>query len=237
MELGRNGIEALLKEVSLIRCWRTFSSTMCDAWCDAWMDRNYPTIPFGRYADDAVCHCKTERQAKQLLEGLKQRFTECGLELHPEKTKIVYCMDDDRRGNYPNHSFDFLGYTFRPRRSRSRYGKFFVNFTPAVSNEASQKMRRKVREWKLHLRSDKTLEDLANMLNPVVRGWVNYFKHFYKSAMYPVLRYLDEVLVRRVMRKYRKLRGRRRMAWEDSQETSNTFCTLDIHNGWTIGAG
>lgn len=196
---------------------------------DVWMEKNYPTIPVARYADDAVCHCKTEWQAKQLLEKLELRFTECGLELHPEKTKIVYCKDDDRRGDYQNYSFDFLGYTFRPRRSKSRHGKHFINFTPAVSNKASKKMRYKIREWKLHLRSDKSLEDLANMFNPVIRGWINYFKHFYKSGMYPVLRYLDGILVKWAMRKYKKLRGHKSRAKEWLGRIRNSQPTLFAH--------
>jgi len=196
---------------------------------DVWMRKNYWTIPFARYADDAVCHCKTEWQAKQLLEKLKQRFTECRLELHPEKTKIVYCKDDDRRDDYPSYSFDFLGYTFRPRRSKNKHGKYFINFTPAVSNKASKKMRYKIREWKLHLRSDKSLEDLANMFNPVIRGWINYFKQFYKSAMYPVLRYLDEILVKWAMRKYKKLRGHKGRAKEWLGRIRNSQPTLFAH--------
>ena len=137
MGLRRSGTEVLRKGVVSPLLANLF---LCYVF-DVWMEKNYPTFPFARYADDAVCHCKTEWQAKQLLEVLNQRFSECGLELHPEKTRIVYCKDDDRRGNYPNHSFDFLGYTFRPRRSKNRHGKLFINFTPAVSNKASQKMR------------------------------------------------------------------------------------------------
>ena len=105
---------------------------------DMWMRRKHPSIPLERYADDVVCHCQSEDQAKELWRELKGRFSECGLELHPEKTKIVYCKDDDRRGNYPNESFDFLGYTFRARRSKNRWGEYFVNFSPAVSNQATK---------------------------------------------------------------------------------------------------
>jgi RNA-directed DNA polymerase len=92
---------------------------------DKWMDRNFPENPWARYADDGVAHCRTKTEAENLLERLHDRFNECGLELHPDKTRIVYCKDDDRRGEYPEIKFDFLGYTFRPRRSKNRYGKFF----------------------------------------------------------------------------------------------------------------
>lgn len=179
---------------------------------DVWMHRHYPHIPFERYADDGICHCRTEAEAQALKVALERRFAECALELHPQKTKIVYCKDDDRRGDFPDTKFDFLGYTFRPRRSKNRYGKFFINFTPAVSNRATTVMRRTMRRWRLHLRSDKSLEDLAHMFNSVIRGWINYFRHFYKSALYPVLKHLNNTLARWATRKYKRLRGHHRRA-------------------------
>ena len=179
---------------------------------DKWMERNYPQNPFCRYADDAVAHCRNEAEAHKLQTALEVRFRECGLELHPQKTKIVYCKDDDRRGDYPNTSFDFLGFTFRPRGSRNRRGKQFINFTPAVSNKAGKAMRQTARRWKMHLRSDKTLEDLSRMFGPVIRGWINYYGSFYKSALYKTLRHLNRTLVRWAIRKYKRLRGHRRRA-------------------------
>lgn len=179
---------------------------------DKWMDRNYPRNPFCRYADDAIAHCRTEDEALELKEALDARFKECGLELHPEKTKIVYCKDDLRRGDYPITSFDFLSFTFRPRRSKSRKGKFFINFSPAVSAKAGKAMRKKARKWKMHLRSDKSLEDLSRMFGPTIRGWINYYGSFYKSALYPTLRQLNRTLLRWAMRKYKRLKRHRRRA-------------------------
>jgi group II intron reverse transcriptase/maturase len=179
---------------------------------DVWMQRHHPDIPFERYADDAVCHCRTEAQAQSLRQELEQRFAECRLELHPQKTKIVYCKDDDRRGTYPNDRFDFLGYTFRARRSKNRWGKYFVNFSPAASAEATRDFRRELRRWHLHTRSDKSLEDLSRMFNPVLRGWVNYYCRFYKSALYPTFQHVDRILVRWALRKYKRLRGHQRRA-------------------------
>ncbi len=179
---------------------------------DKWMERNYPQNPFCRYADDGITHCRTEAEAKLLLKSLDVRFKECGLELHPEKTKIVYCKDDDRRGEYSDTSFDFLSYTFRPRRSKNRWGKFFVSFLPGVSNKAGKAMRQKAWKWKMHLRSDKSLEDLSRMFSPVIRGWINYYSKFYKSALYPTLQHLNRTLVRWAMRKFKKLKGHRRRA-------------------------
>ncbi len=179
---------------------------------DAWMRREFPTIPFERYADDIVCHCRSEAQANYLKGALERRLAQCGLELHPEKTKVVYCKDGDRTGEYPVTSFDFLGYTFRARRSKNWKGKYFVNFSPAVSGKAAKAIRREVRGWKLPCRSDKSLNDLARMFNAAIRGWVNYYGAYYKSALYPTLRHIDRKLVRWATRKFKSLRGHRRRA-------------------------
>jgi RNA-directed DNA polymerase len=141
---------------------------------------------------------------------LEQRFAECGLELHPHKTRIVYCKDDDRRGHYLNETFDFLGYTFRARRSKNRWGKYFVNFSPAVSNAAAKRMREEIRAWQLGCRVDKRIDDLARMFNPIIRGWLTYYGRYYPSALYPTLRYLDRRLARWAQGKYKRLRRHRR---------------------------
>jgi len=179
---------------------------------DLWMKRNRPQNPWARYADDGVAHCRTKGEAEELLEQLHRRFRKCGLELHRDKTRIVYCKDDDRRGDYPETKFDFLGYTFRPRRSKNRYGKFFVNFTPGVSNKACKAMRQTIRQWRLQLKPDKKLEDISHMFNPVLRGWINYYGRFYKSALYSVLRHVNRALILWARRKYKRLSRHRRRA-------------------------
>jgi len=179
---------------------------------DDWMGKTHPEVPFERYADDVIAHCASEEQAQAVKRSIEARLRRCKLELHPEKTKIVYCKDDDRRGSYPNEKFDFLGYTFRARRSKNRWGKYFINFSPAVSNQAATKMRREMRRWRLHLRSDKALDDLAHMWNPILRGWINYYGRFYKSALHPVFRHLNRTLTRWASRKYKRLRGHQRRA-------------------------
>lgn len=179
---------------------------------DKWMDRNHPENPFSRYADDAVVHCQTEVQSFALKKELEARFKECGLELHPVKTKIVYCKDSQRRSEYSVTSFDFLGFTFRPRCSKSRNGNVFLNFSPAISNKAGKTMREKVRQWNMHRRSDKSLEDFSNIYSPVIRGWINYYGSFYKSALIRTMRHLNRVMVRWAMRKFKKLRCHPRRA-------------------------
>jgi len=179
---------------------------------DMWMQGNQSSIPLERYADDIICHCKAEKQAEWLLTAIEQRLAECSLELHPQKTSIVYCKDDNRRGSYPNEKFDFLGYTFRPRRSKNRDGGFFVGFIPAASNAAQKAMRQTMRSWRLHRRSGQTLDDFARMFNPVLRGWINYYGRFYKSELYPTFQHFDLILGRLASRKYNRLRGRQRKA-------------------------
>ena len=173
---------------------------------DAWMKRNRPELPFCRYADDGIVHCRTESEALALKEALGFRFRDCRLELHPEKTRIIYCKDSGRRENHSATSFDFLGFTFRPRLSKSQSGRYFVSFGPAMSNKAGRVMRQKARRWHLHLRSDYSLEDLSRIFSPIIRGWINYYGSFYKSATYPTLRHLNNVLIRWARRKFKRLR-------------------------------
>jgi RNA-directed DNA polymerase len=137
---------------------------------------------------------------------------ECRLELHPEKTKIVYCKDEDRRGNYPNQKFDFLGYTFRPRKSKNRWGKLFVNFSPAISDRAAKAIRDEIRGWRLQSCSAKSLEDLSRMFNPILRGWLQYYGRYYRSAVHLAMRQLDKALARWASQKYKRLRRRQRHA-------------------------
>lgn len=179
---------------------------------DKWMEINCPNNPWARYADDGIAHCKTRQEAENLLEKLKERFGKCKLELHPDKTKIVYCKDDDRKEEHEEIKFDFLGYTFRPRRSKSKYGKFFINFTPAVSNKAKKAIRKVIHDWRMHLKPDKNLNDLSKMFNPIIRGWINYYCCFYKSGLYPVLRHINMALTRWVRRKYKKFGKHRKRA-------------------------
>ena len=147
---------------------------------DTWMRREMRSVRFCRYADDGVIHCKSEAQAQLVLRKLEERLRECGLELHPEKTRIVYCQDINRTAQYPTVQFTFLGYTFRPRKAVDKYGRVYVNFSPAVSRDAMKAMRQTVRGWHLQLKCDKELSDLSNMFGPVLRGWANYYGRFYR---------------------------------------------------------
>lgn len=176
---------------------------------DVWISKNYPTIPFERYADDAVCHCKSQREAEELKEALTKRLEECKLELHPDKTKIVYCKDDKRRGEYGNISFDFLGFTFQPRLAKnSKTGKFFVGFNPAISTKSAKRIRLVMRRWKVQLMSHLSLEDLSDRFSRVIRGWVNYYSIFARYKFFDLMRYFDRRLERWAKRKFKSLKRR-----------------------------
>jgi len=177
---------------------------------DIWMSRTFPGVPWCRYADDGLVHCRTEHEAQTILVALTARLSECGLKLHPDKTRIVYCKDENRKGEYPNTKFDFLGYTYRPRVVLNRKrNKTFVSFSPAVSSAALTAMRQKTRRMNYRNRTNLSLEDIACLHNPVLRGWMEYFGRYSPSAMYPVLGHFNQTLVAWAMRKYRRFQGRK----------------------------
>lgn len=180
---------------------------------DAWMGRSFPGVPWCRYADDGLVHCKTEQEARAIRAALEARLAECGLTLHPEKTKIVYCKDGSRKGKYPNTKFDFLGYTFRPRAVKNtKRNSMFVSFTPAVSSSALITMRQTTRKWNFRNRTDLGLEDFARMYNPILRGWFEYYGRYQPSALSPVYRHFNKTLVAWSMRKYLRLKGHKTRA-------------------------
>jgi len=211
---------------------------------DAWMVREHPTIGFERYCDDVVVHCRSESQAHRVRDAIAARLTQVGLELHPDKTRIVYCKDADRRDDHEITSFTFLGYEFRPRLAKNKFGKHFVSFLPAVSPDAMRAMGREIRSWHLARRSDKSLDDLARMFNSVVQGWINYYGRFYRSRLLQFLRRLNRHLTRWACRKYRRLkrRERRAMGWlaEIARRSPRLFAHWRLGarpDGWAMGAG
>jgi RNA-directed DNA polymerase len=181
---------------------------------DQFLAREFPSVDFERYADDAVVHCVTERQARQVWAALEARMEEVGLRLHPDKTKLVYCKDSRRRGSAEHTSFKFLGYTFAPRKARYPDGKAFTSFLPAVSPEALKAMGQQVREWRIHRRTRLELIEFADWINPIVSGWMTYYGRFYRSQLYPLLRRINTYLMRWARKKYKRLRSYKRFrAW------------------------
>jgi RNA-directed DNA polymerase len=208
---------------------------------DQWMGREFPGCPFERYADDVVAHCDTEEQARTLRAAIAERLGALGLELHPDKTKLVYCKDASRRGDSEHTSFDFLGYTFRGRRALGRRG-IFTSFLPAMSDKATKAKGQQIRAWHLNRRSGTDLSGLAEAINPQVRGWINYYGAFYRSALHSLAARIDEHLIRWAMQKFKRLRRSPARAWawlHDAQQRQPRLFAhwqLALTNGRTAGA-
>jgi RNA-directed DNA polymerase len=179
---------------------------------DEWMQKNYPTIPFERYADDIIVHCRSEKQACWVKARIEERLAEFELELNLKKTKIVYCKDSNRKGNNEDNMFTFLGYDFRPRKAKNKYGTIFQSFIPAVSKKATNEMKRTIRNWRSLKLTNGTLEDIAQEANKIVVGWYNYYGKFCSSALYPIRNYIDRKLVKWATRKYKRMKGSQRSA-------------------------
>jgi RNA-directed DNA polymerase len=184
---------------------------------DVWMKRTNPSCPFARYADDAVVHCSSKQQAEQVMRSIAERLAECGLTMHPEKSKIVYCQDSNRTERFPNVHFTFLGFTFRPRKAISKPHRIFTSFLPAVSSDAVKRMRKVVRGWRIPRQTPATLAELAQQYNSVIRGWWEYYGAFYQTEMREIFRYVDSKLEQWARRKYKTLsrHKRRSVEWLD----------------------
>ena len=181
---------------------------------DVWMKRNNPSCPFARYADDAVVHCRSKQQADQLLRWIARRLAECGLTMHPEKSKIVYCQDNKRTKAFTHVQFTFLGFTFRPRKAVDQQRRVFTSFLPGASGEAQKRMRRVIRGWRIPRQTPATLPELAEQYNSVLRGWWNYYGAFYQTEMRELSLYIDGKLERWARRKYKTLSRHKRRSVE-----------------------
>jgi len=172
-----------------------------------------------------VVHCVSEAQAEHVLAALRDRMRAVGLELHPDKTRIVYCQDGKRRGSYEHTAFTFLGFTFRARPVRMKTGKMFLGFNPAISNDALKRLGVEVRSWRLHHRTGSTEAELARMINPIVRGWMTYYGAFYRSALTPLLARINAYLMRWSCNRYRRLKGRKKaqQAWDQAVKLRPRF--------------
>jgi len=209
---------------------------------DMWMKRTYPHISFERYADDAICHCKSAEEVQALWSALADRFAACKLVLHPEKTRIVYCKDANRRGEFPHQSFDFLGFSFRARKTMWQGHLPAHGFLPAASPKALTAISRTIRSWALHHRSDKSLQELAAMYNPCIRGWINYYGNFYRTQLRSTLKRIDLYVIRWACRKFKRFRHNTEGARDWLARLRRTNPALLAHwqlwhgNGRTSGA-
>ncbi|UPA54793.1 group II intron reverse transcriptase/maturase [Wolbachia pipientis] len=203
---------------------------------DEWMRQKHPTIPFERYVDDAIVHCRTKKQADFMRDVIEERQAKYKLKLHPEKTQIVYCKDNRRKDEYTIQSYDFLGFTFRPRLAKnSKVGNYFLSFIPAISNKAKKKISQTIRSWKIHRQTSTTLEGISKKVNPIVRGWYQYYGRFYRTEIYKPLKNIERQLEKWARRKYKKLQTRgglaRQLLGKMRKEGPDTF----YH--WTLGLG
>ena len=200
---------------------------------DDWMRRRDAHVPFERYADDVLVHCRSRQEAEKLLGEIERRLRDCGLELHPEKTRIVYCKDGQRSGRSDHESFDFLGYTFRARRSFSRKNGAFLSFNPAVSAKSAKAIREEIRRWHIGRHSDRELVDIARMVNARVRGWVQYFGKFFRSALHRTIEQIEFDLVQWAQRKYKRLKKHKMKAVRWLSEFARREPQLFEH--WKLG--
>jgi RNA-directed DNA polymerase len=201
------------------------------------MARHHRGVPFERYADDVVCHCRTKEEAESLLEALRERLADCGLEVHPEKTHVVYCKDGKRRGAYPVTRFDFLGFSFHARTVQDRQGNLFTGFGPGVSRKALKRMNQAIRDLNITRSSWATLPELAKRLNPKVRGWIAYYGAFYPQPLKQFLVRLDLRLGRWARNKYKRLRGHKRRSWAWLARCRATEPGLFVHWDYLFNKG
>ena len=211
---------------------------------DRWVSENLPGVPFCRYADDGVLHCQSKRQAELVMQQVVRRFEACGLRVNPDKTRIVYCKDVNRKEAHPVTSFTFLGYTFRPRQVRDKYGRIYVGFSPSVSRESLKTMRQTIRGWHLQLKSNWQVQELSRAYDPVLRGWKNYFCRYNGSAMSLVWHHVNLFLTKWLMRKHPKLMGRLKRTINVLERIAKATPEAFVHwksgyipKGWIMGAG
>jgi group II intron reverse transcriptase/maturase len=201
---------------------------------DLWMRRTHPDLPWCRYADDGLVHCRSEQEAEAVKAELQARLAECHLELHPVKTKIVYCKDVKRKGAYPNVTFDFLGYGFRPRLVKNpRNGKLFCGFNPAVSPLALKAMRATIRDLNLRRQTQLSLTDIAQRLNPLLRGWIEYYGRYTPSALRPMGRHVNLTLLGWVRRKFKRFKAHKTQAGRFLEELARERAEIFVH--WRLG--
>jgi hypothetical protein len=209
---------------------------------DMWMQRTSANCPFARYADDAVVHCRSRKQAEYMMRTIASRLADCGLTMHPEKSKIVYCKDSNRTEQHLHVSFTFLGFMFRPRKALSKEGRLFTSFLPGASEGALKRMRQTVRRWRLNSQTHVTLADVARLYNPVIQGWWHYYGSFYRTSMLGIFQHIDRALERWARRKYKALHRRKRRGSRWVEKMRMAAPRLFHHwrvagqQGWITGA-
>lgn len=199
---------------------------------DKWMERSFSHIKFERYADDIIIHCNSEKQAKMLLKAIDKRMKRCGLELHPDKTKIIYCKDANRKQKYSNTQFDFLGFNFRVRTCRNKKGKLFEGFCPSISKQARQSIYKKIREWNLNGYLSLEIKEIGKTINPQILGWKNYYEVVRPWELMGIWLHIESKLIKWVRRKYRRFVNSAKRAWKWLREIAKKEKELFAHWTW-----
>ena len=197
---------------------------------DKWLMKTCRNVRFVRYADDVIVHCKNKEQAELVLGMIRTRLEECELELHPEKTIIVYCKDHKRTGDYENVKFDFLGFSFKPRPSKTKAGYLFLGFDLAISTKSRKRILEEIRKTSIQRWSTRTIEEIAKELNPKIRGWINYYGKYRPSKLASIFKQFHKRLIKWMKNKYKSLLRSTRRAYSLLKETQPT---LFVH--WASG--
>jgi group II intron reverse transcriptase/maturase len=201
---------------------------------DQWLKKTNNTLEFVRYADDAIVHCKSKRQAEWLLKSISGRMQECGLELHKDKTKLVYCKDYRRQEKHPQVKFDFLGYSFQPRTTKSRRdGSLYLGFDCAISISSRTRIADKMEELDIVNLSFKSIVGVAQFLGPYIRGWINYYGKFRLFEMNSVFQWLKKRLIRWARKRYKRYKTNLKAAYQWLERVKKQYPTLFYH--WTLG--
>ena len=201
---------------------------------DKWLEQTHPRVEYVRYADDAILHCQSKSHAEQVLEAVRERMQACGLELHPLKTKLVYCRDYRRQEKHPEVKFEFLGYSFQPRSTMSKKTrKLFLGFDAAISISSKKRIADKMEELDIVNLNFKSIVGVAKFLEPYIRGWINYYGKFRLSAMNPTFQLLRKRLVRWARKRYKRYKTNLNKAYDWLTRMRKQFPNLFYQ--WRLG--
>ena len=201
---------------------------------DKWIEQTYTTVKYVRYADDMILHCRSKLQAEHVMKHLQARLLSCKLELHPTKAKMVYCRDYRRRGTFKTVKFDFLGYSFQPRTAKSpKTGNLFLGYDCAISIDSRKRIADKLEELNIENMSFKSIVGIAQKLNPMIRGWINYYGKFRGFELSKVFRLLRNRLIRWVRRRYKRYKTSLNRAFRWLDRVRKQYPTL-FYN-WQVG--
>ncbi len=204
---------------------------------DKWIEKHHPEVKFERYADDIIIHCQNFKQAMRTLEAVKARFKQCKLQIKEGKSNIVYCKRNQKKHPpFKVHyvTFDFLGFTFKPRMVKGYFGNFHLGFTPSISRRNQKRINQILFKLKLHRMVHLRLSDLAGIIADRLRGWIYYYGKVRMSELHYVFRLLNMRLAKWVRNKYRRFRRKHWFfAYKWLQETAKHYPNLFVH--WHYG--